>query len=137
MRNYFFVAFLVLTLEIYLSKGFWIDPGYGKTYVVVWNELEGGQELKLHCKSGDDDLGLRVLKPDNGFKWTFRPNFWHTTQFYCTMQWGDGKIHRFDIYIWKRDYERCGHCQWIVKESGPCFFDLAAHAYDICYGWKP
>ncbi|CAI0466117.1 unnamed protein product [Linum tenue] len=53
------------------------------------------------------------------------------------MDWGEGRVHWFDIYIWKRDYPRCGNCLWIVKQSGPCFYDMGNRDYDFCYPWNP
>ncbi|CAL1396770.1 unnamed protein product [Linum trigynum] len=141
MHNCLFVALLLLALATSFTEAHgsqhWWDIGLLKTRVEVRNGLEGGQELRVHCKSGDDDLHLRVLKPHNFFSWSFHPNLWGSTQFYCAMDWGEGRVHWFDIYIWKRDYPRCGNCLWIVKQSGPCFYDMGNRDYDFCYPWNP
>ena len=34
----------------------------------VTNSLEGGSDLTLHCKSGDNDLGVQVLHPNAPFE---------------------------------------------------------------------
>ncbi|CAI0376955.1 unnamed protein product [Linum tenue] len=100
------------------------------------NRVEGGKELRIHCKSKDDDLGVYTLKTLDDFIFKFRPNIWGTTLFYCSMDWGEGQTHWFDIYIFDRDYRRCTNCQWIIKKSGPCFYDAGAHKYDFCYQWN-
>jgi len=43
----------------------------------VTNSLEGGSDLTLHCKSGDNDLGVQVLHPNASFEWGFVVNFWY------------------------------------------------------------
>ncbi|CAI0463186.1 unnamed protein product [Linum tenue] len=141
MHNCFFVVLLSLTLttsfiEASSSRSHWWDFRFKKTTVVVRNELEGERELRLHCKSEEYDLGLQVLRPHHSFSWKFRQNFFRTTQFYCSMEWGEEKVHRFDIYIYRRDYSRCENCLWIVKQNGPCFYDEASGAYDFCYPWS-
>ncbi|CAI0392963.1 unnamed protein product [Linum tenue] len=53
------------------------------------------------------------------------------------MKWGEEKVHWFDIYIPDRDFDRCIKCSWGVKQNGPCFYDKASRAFDICYQWNP
>ncbi|CAI0559508.1 unnamed protein product [Linum tenue] len=78
-----------------------------------------------------------MLRYDDSFHFGFRPNIFFTTLFYCSFEWpGSGRVHWFDIYTWHRDYERCSNCQWIVKESGPCFYDTATRMFDFCYQWN-
>ncbi|KAG4992705.1 hypothetical protein AAZX31_09G238200 [Glycine max] len=62
----------------------------------VTNSLEGGSDLTLHCKSGDNDLGVQVLHPNASFE--------------------------FDIFDADRDPGRCPDkiCIWAIKEDGPC-----------------
>ncbi|CAI0392962.1 unnamed protein product [Linum tenue] len=91
----------------------------------------------VHCKSKDNDIGVHVLKPHENIQWNFHLNFFQTTQFYCAMKWGEEKVHWFDIYIPDRDFDRCIKCSWGVKQNGPCFYDKASRAFDICYQWNP
>ncbi|CAI0549128.1 unnamed protein product [Linum tenue] len=104
--------------------------------VQVENRIEGGAELRVHCKSKDDDLGVRTLKTREYFVFKFRANIWGTTLFYCSMDWGEGKLHWFDIYTYERDYRRCRHCVWIVKKNGPCLYDIGSGNFDFCYKWN-
>ena len=104
------------------------------TNVYVKNGLDGGLDLTLHCKSKNDDLGVQLLHPQQEFKFTFRPNFWGTTQFFCSFAWNGG-IHWFDIYIDNRDYDRCKDCYWLVNLNGPCLMSDTGK-YDICYKYN-
>ncbi|CAL1356022.1 unnamed protein product [Linum trigynum] len=76
--------------------------------------------MMLHCKSADDDLKARTLMPHQGFHWSFHPNFFGGTLFFCAMDWGEGGLHWFDIYVNYRDNKRCKFCSWSIKKSGPC-----------------
>ncbi|GMN20758.1 hypothetical protein TIFTF001_047166 [Ficus carica] len=91
-----------------------------ETMVVITNYLPNNQSLTLHCKSKDDDLGVHVLPPNGGsFRWLFRMNFWHTTLYFCSLNWSNGAVV-FDAYRAKRDYnKRCNFdCDWNVFEDG-------------------
>ncbi|CAI0383168.1 unnamed protein product [Linum tenue] len=88
----------------------------------------------VHCKSKNDDLGVHVLGPNDWFQWHFRPNYFGYTLFYCAMDWGEGGLHWFDIYIQYRDYKRCKLCHWLIRKSGPC---LSYGDHESCYRWKP
>ncbi|EEF44291.1 conserved hypothetical protein [Ricinus communis] len=109
------VLLLLLLITTALSA-----EGSHKTLVRVTNSLDGGADLTLHCKSKDDDLGVHLLHFNGSFQFRFWPNFWGTTKFGCSMEWG-GKVHWFDIYRQNRDTDRCGndYCLWIIKDSGP------------------
>ncbi|XP_004516956.1 S-protein homolog 5-like, partial [Cicer arietinum] len=84
--------------------------------VSITNTLENNKVLTVHCKSADDDLGVRVLAFNDGFDWSFRKNFFGTTQFYCSFKW-EGEFHWFDIYVAFRD--PCSECKWVISQKGP------------------
>src|ERR1044072_44058 len=91
-----------------------------KKHITVSNNLEGGLDLTIHCKSRDDDLGVHVLHTSETFEWSFTPNFWGTTLFYCSFQWqGAPSILWFDIFDGSRD-DNCHRCAWTIKKNGPC-----------------
>ncbi|KAI3469899.1 hypothetical protein Pfo_026562 [Paulownia fortunei] len=46
-------------------------------------------ELIVHCKSGDDDLGEHFLDKGDDWHWKFRVNFFRSTLFFCHVQWGE------------------------------------------------
>ncbi|RDX88385.1 S-protein-like 3, partial [Mucuna pruriens] len=82
-----------------------------RTYVKVKNSLENGADLFLHCKSADDDLGVKVLHRNASYGWGFVVNIFGTTLFHCSFRWNNVK-HSFAIYTAKRDYFRCDTCSW-------------------------
>ncbi|XP_050211853.1 S-protein homolog 5-like [Mercurialis annua] len=127
----------------FLLLSFWVKAAHGlvqrflrhKTNVYVDNSLDYGLDLTLHCKSKDNDLGIKLLHFDETFKFTFRPTFWGTTEFFCSFQWKD-RFEWFSIYVDNRDYPICYDCYWIVKTDGPCMKSASGY-YDICYKWNP
>ncbi|KAF1894398.1 hypothetical protein Lal_00027095 [Lupinus albus] len=44
-------------------------------HVYIRNGLGNGTLLTYHCKSKDDDLGVRTLNYDEQFKFQFKPSF--------------------------------------------------------------
>lgn len=44
--------------------------------------------LKIHCQSGDNDLGVRTLKVGDKFDFSFHMNFIGTTLYHCSFSWG-------------------------------------------------
>lgn len=91
----------------------------GKVTVVINNNLPSHQDLKVHCKSKDDDIGERLLHPGNTYQIRFRPTIWpwEETLFFCSFQWS-GKLKYFNVYDEVRD--KCNLCNWNLREIGPC-----------------
>ncbi|CAI0438039.1 unnamed protein product [Linum tenue] len=105
--------------------------------VMIGNALGGSVQLKAHCKSKDDDLGVRVLGPGQDFHFRFWTSVFSTTLFKCSFEWpGSGKLHWYDVYNDKRDYWGCVNCKWIIKPFGICEFNVQTSAYDRCFSWK-
>ncbi|KAJ0538546.1 putative plant self-incompatibility S1 [Helianthus annuus] len=85
--------------------------------------------LMVHCKSNDDDLGDKNLIFEESFEFHFRQNFLFTTEFFCTFRsvtpYADRVIKSttvivFDAYISAR---LCGdgdprNCYWSVRDDG-------------------
>ncbi|CAN6805812.1 unnamed protein product [Brassica oleracea var. botrytis] len=69
-----------------------------KSIVRITNRLGDGSTLNLHCKSPDDNLGLKILAPNKSWSFTFRPNIWGTAVFYCHFTWPRGHSTHFYIY---------------------------------------
>ncbi|KAH7521862.1 hypothetical protein FEM48_Zijuj07G0077000 [Ziziphus jujuba var. spinosa] len=85
---------------------------------VIVNYLGKNAILNLHCQSKDDDLGAHDLPYTDSFNWSFNVNIWKTTLYYCDMGSGD-LIGHFDIFVAKRDMNRCGDdkCVWRVNRD--------------------
>ena len=48
----------------------------GRIHVQITNQFENGEDLTLHCKSKDNDLGEHVLHKDESYNFSFCSNFW-------------------------------------------------------------
>ncbi|KAI3469910.1 hypothetical protein Pfo_026573 [Paulownia fortunei] len=107
-----------------------------KTTVRVHNNLGKNINLTLHCKSKDDDLGLHLLRNGNSFQWKFHPNFIGTTTFFCGMEWKNVR-GTFDIYVAKRDSERCLECAWKVTQDGVRGYSEEGGDEQIWFRWVP
>lgn len=111
--------------------------GEHKVRVLIINNLSGGLDLTVHCKSKNDDLGFHLLPPQGQYQFTFRPKFlWRTTLFFCSFQWNGG-FHYFDIYDQKRDMDVCRNCMWSIVQDGPCRFSDSRKVFDLCEKWNP
>lgn len=108
---------------------------FPQVHVTVRNQLDNNQNLALHCKSKNDDLGRHVVPYGGTYGFHFTPNILGSTLFYWSMQWKRASNH-FDIYNWKRDDSLCEEqCSWIVKNEGPCMQNTTTGVFDICYQW--
>jgi len=105
-----------------------------QTTVVVTNNLEGGPDLFLHCKSADNDVGVQDIRQNASFSWSFGLNFFATTLYHCSFQW-ETVTQKFDIYDAKRDADVCMTCRWIVKKDGPCL--ILSERKTNCFHWNP
>lgn len=111
----------------------------GKQHVVVdiINNLNttGSKSLTIHCKSKDDDLGFHTRLPGEIYNFSFIPDFFWRTLFFCSFTWeSEPNPHYLDIYKGYRDQE-CGLLYWIINANGGCM-----HCYldpsTVCYPWN-
>eukprot|EP00257_Ricinus_communis_P025507 XP_025012921.1 S-protein homolog 20-like [Ricinus communis] len=127
-RQYLIVLSVVLVMITSTCVGQFIE----KTHVRVTNDMNG--DLTVHCKSKNDDIGVKLLHPKGFFQFQFIRNFWRTTLYFCKMEWA-GHVHWFDIYVADRDTDTCRHyCFWIVKPDGPCLHYPMGQL--TCYPWN-
>ncbi|CAB4261984.1 unnamed protein product [Prunus armeniaca] len=122
------ILFLIFAFITMCEGKFW-----GITHVKIINGLEPAADVSVHCKSKDDDLGARQLQNNASFQFQFRPNFWGSTQFYCSFVWPK-QIQWFDIFKHNRD--DCKFCTWIVKTGGPCMYNYTSESFDQCHPWN-
>lgn len=136
-RHLMFLTLLVLVTTLMTEcegEGYSLLP---KTHVRIINTLEDRTNLTLHCKSKDDDLGVHVIGLFDFFEFSFRPNVFGRTLYFCDMWWDQAAPHRIDIYVEQRDINLCKVCFWSVKaDYGPCMRDPKTGVYDICRPWQ-
>ncbi|KAF4355342.1 hypothetical protein F8388_026612 [Cannabis sativa] len=128
---------MVTLLSSYACDGLQtLSPSPYNQVVEIRNNLEGNVELKVHCKSKDDDLGIRVLNFNETFTFTFLRNFWQTTLFFCGFRW-ENEFHWFDVFT--PDTPTCVYptpCLWFVIASGPCKIEYGSGPLFSCYPWN-
>ncbi|KAE9619444.1 putative plant self-incompatibility S1 [Lupinus albus] len=120
---------LLLLVSLVVVSGGWSDFDYRHVYVK--NGLDNNTLLIAHCKSKQDDLGVKNLHYEEEFKFQFKPDLFGVTLFYCGFTW-DGTLHWFDIYDDARDGELCKDCKWSIQRNQPCRFNLDTQKYDLC-----
>ncbi|KAL1201465.1 putative S-protein1 [Cardamine amara subsp. amara] len=119
MNNLFIISILI-GLCIGLSNAFHM---LGQSKVVLSNQLEHNKLLKVHCRSGDDDLGEQIVKLGEEYEFTFGDNIWGTTRFSCQMDQGPNFRHHQDFVAYETSWSKAleATCQWIAREDGIYF----------------
>jgi len=104
----------------------------------ITNNLEGNEDLSIHCKSKDDDLGLHLLHVNQTFGWGFGTNIFWKTLFFCSFQWGKGLLLYYDVYKEIRDFDLCENCHWHIHKAGPCRYESCTLESCVCkcYKWN-
>ena len=76
--------------------------------------------LTYHCKSADDDLGIRTLQPNGEWEFSFDAATFKITDFYCYF-FNEHFYATFDVYVEDSKFEdKCGgdHCIWTAQYDG-------------------
>ncbi|KAK2644697.1 hypothetical protein Ddye_019892 [Dipteronia dyeriana] len=97
-------------------------------YVRLTNLLDPEATIKVQCKSGDRDLGVKYLRYGEYFEFEFRILF--RTLYWCNMRW-DNKIHSIKAFdVDRRDNELCqSMCAWKIKRDGAYLLRETDHAH--------
>ncbi|KAE9595785.1 putative plant self-incompatibility S1 [Lupinus albus] len=120
-----------LALVIAFWEAFHVVTGESRVTVSVRNYLPNGLNATIHCKSGDDDVGVHVVPNcifnEPPYKLRFNPNIFHTTLYFCGISWKEASMV-YDLYTYKRDHERCGHdCLWDIQKGGIMGYSIPGH----------
>ncbi|KAE9593705.1 putative plant self-incompatibility S1 [Lupinus albus] len=122
-----FILVLISNLTI-LSEGKLVF--FPVRHVHIKNNLGDGINLQVHCKSGDDDLGIHNVTYGGDYQFHFRVNAFGTTLFFCGLVW-DAKLHYLNAYIHQRDKERCApDCFWTVDKNQSCLFNMRTRSQE-------
>ncbi|EFH53256.1 hypothetical protein ARALYDRAFT_484466, partial [Arabidopsis lyrata subsp. lyrata] len=104
-----------------------IGDVYGKkSMITVKNEFSPKSRLvlKVHCKSKNDDIGIKYLEIGEIMSFSFKTNFWGTTEFWCDIYKGpDYKRFRgFTAYQAKGLFVKDGSSyNWLARDDGIYF----------------
>lgn len=129
-----FLALSISSLFTEQANGFRIVK---QVQVAVANKLSNNKILLVHCKSKDDDLGVRNVQINQNFSWIFTPNFWGTTLFWCYVAPDNNSHASFKSYHDDGkylNYCKMGspiNCQWVAKDDGIYLTNFANKSYDM------
>lgn len=85
----------------------------------VMNRLGDSGSITVHCKSGDNDLGVITVADGDEWGFDFSPNVQGTTLFYCDVNGWGNNLYSFDVYAHGRDWNRCeSECRWLISKEG-------------------
>ncbi|XP_050217417.1 S-protein homolog 5-like [Mercurialis annua] len=120
------ILVLCLLVSVILSEA--------RQHVHIRNDIGANIDLTVHCKSKNDDLGDHLLHPQGTYEFSFKPNIWGTTLFFCSFSWA-GQFKYFTIYEAGMYSSLCGDCFWVVHFDGPCLLKNDYGEIDTCYKW--
>ncbi|KAB1221735.1 hypothetical protein CJ030_MR2G019962 [Morella rubra] len=137
-RNVLLRLMIYLALFSFMSRFDLVagQLGFKRAHVRISNDLSEGVDLKVHCKSKEDDLGEHIVSYGKAYEFNFKPHFFGHSLFFCSFQWQEYQPRWFDIYVFQRDHPRCSLCFWKVVADGICLLDYDTNEYDLCYHWK-
>ena len=130
-------CFVFILLLAFGQSTFKLISYPGRRYVRILNHLKN-KPLTCHCKSADDDLGLRTLQPNGEWEFSFKPALFKTTDFYCYFFYGNFRAS-FDVYMEDNSFEfKCGthHCIWTVQEDGFYLYYTYLHTNKKMHDWN-
>ncbi|CAF2232298.1 S-protein homolog 2 [Brassica rapa] len=110
---------------------------YAKKTVEIINDI--GSIVSYHCKSKDDDFGVRSLQVDSSWSFSFGRQIFGRSLFFCYFVLPKIGSYWFDIYKEPRDSSGefwCNNCVWKIRPLGPCRFNKITHEFDLCYPWN-
>ena len=129
-----FLLFLLAEICLF-AKGCFLTS---KHHVHILSNLPSNSpSLKVHCESGDDDLGDHFLYPNQDYQWSFCPDVTPTTIFFCRFFWGKKK-QNFEVYREKFFKARPNESWWITKSDGIYFSNHSEYNSQAQkkYDWK-
>lgn len=108
-----------------------------KTLVQIINSLPSHEDVTVHCKDKNHDLGEHTVKSGEMYEFRFRPNpFTKVTLYFCSFWWPSlNKPHYFDIY--KQERDTCTQCPWKVTDYGPCLYGIECHPWNPPMPYNP
>lgn len=115
------IVFLVL---IHTASSFTLNPKY--TLHIMSNLPTNSSVSKVHCRSGDDDLGFRTLKSGDQFDFSFHAR--GNTLFSCSFSWGL-KMNDFEVFS-----KRNKHCSRVSFKNEHCYYLMGGDGFYFAKG---
>ncbi|VVA91021.1 unnamed protein product [Arabis nemorensis] len=122
-----------------------IDNVYGnpfkgeRTTILIRNSLSYNKWLKAHCKSGNNDMGVRYLKPQQDYDFGFRDNVLGNTLFWCSVSKGPDyrkSTIKFEAYKQDKGEPHGGSYNYLVKEDGIYHSNFVDFKLKKVYSWN-
>ncbi|KAL9281426.1 putative plant self-incompatibility S1 [Arabidopsis thaliana] len=119
MNHSVFVILITITY-------FGLNQACKKNIVEILNQLAPGQILKYHCRSEDDNLGVKQLNFNaTPFVIRFHDEIPNLTRWNCIFRQGPNNSYSYDIEVYKagpRLIPRCGQLRvWAARIDGIYF----------------
>ena len=142
-NNYCLISCLLVIMSMTgnpVSAGSRTMPPFSRWKVVIFNQLNPGQTLLVHCKSKDDDLGDHLLKVDEQYLWEFKENIISTTRFWCTFTTSSNKRIVMDVF-WPETHHwlayRCNNysCVWVAQDDGMYLTNIPESKRELVRKW--
>eukprot|EP00257_Ricinus_communis_P018015 XP_015576599.1 S-protein homolog 74-like [Ricinus communis] len=113
--------------------------GEQKCSVHVTNGL-GTRNLLAHCKSKDDDLGIRYVSVGSEFSWGFKMNFIGTTLYWCYLAPDTNSHVSMKVFWNNRNFtSKCDNfnCCWVAKDDGVYLRNFPRNIEEFFAAWQP
>ncbi|KAF5820191.1 putative plant self-incompatibility S1 [Helianthus annuus] len=100
--------------------------------------------VMVHCKSKDDDLGVHILNFTTlEYSWTFCENWLESTLYSCHF-WRASSIDEQTFQVFNRTmaktcyqgFHDANTCHWGIKQDGFYLFDNYARVWAKQYDWN-
>lgn len=136
--SFFILILLVFNYHISADARCFMTRGYA---VRIMTEITY-DNVMVHCKSADTDLGVHVLNFSNlEYGWSFCENWIESTLYYCHF-WRLMKEQTFQVFnrtmfrACNQGYSDGNICTWGVKQDGFYFFDIHNQVWIKQYDWE-
>ena len=87
---------------------------------IVSNLPPNSSPLKVHCASGNDNLGHHTLYPNQDYQWSFCLNLIANTLFFCHLWW-ESKDTAFEVFHERWNKVHADQSWWIANKDGIYF----------------
>jgi len=133
------ISMLLTILVVFQFKGgnSW-SPLKPIVHMYITNNFTNGEQLGVHCKDKDHDIGYRSIRFAEPYAFTFRPAFFlPTTLYFCGFTFSH-EFHHFVVYNQLKDEKAVkSECHWQINKYGPCRINVLVKPNSIeCFPWS-